>query len=200
MVRSNWTLSTYVNLLKAASSILVLTTNLWIALLQPNLFIFGVCVFLCSISLIGLRSLQRTLFAVPFLALAIILISTIVTTPVKGLMVQMTQSLQFLLLVCTIEVGSSTIYFNRIFQRTRGQTACRGLLPAMAKALKRYVASLTAIIVASFVISSLLLFLGNAMEFRFEPLFLVAAATSILLVSLVFLGTDLRSPSARTEL
>ena len=188
------------NLLKAASSILVLTTNLWIALLQPNLLIFGVCVFLCSISLIGLTSLQRTLFVVPFLALAIILISTIVTAPIKGLMVQMTQSLQFLLLVYTIEVGSSTIYFNRILQRTSGQTECRSLLPAMAKALKRYVTSLTAIIAASFVISSLLLFLGNAMEFRFEPLFLVAAATSILLVSLVFLGIDLRSPSARTEL
>jgi hypothetical protein len=132
---------------------------------------------------------------VPLLALAIILIDAIVTAPSKGLTAQIIQTLQFLLLICTIEIGSSTIHFNRILHKMKEPKA----IPAMTKALKRYTASLTAIITASFTISALFLFIGNITQLKFEPISLVATATAIILTTLAFLAVNLRYPQTKTK-
>lgn len=199
MAHANSTLKTYASLLKTASSVLVLTANLLMVFLMPNLFVFGVCMVLFSISLVGVYSLRRTLFVVPLLATAITLIGAIVTSPVKGLFAQIAQSFEFLLIICTIEIGSSTMYFNRILQRTKDEIRGGSLPLAMANALGRYLTRVTIIIAASWAVSSLSLLLGNAMEFKIEPLFLVAAATAILLISLVFLGMNSRASSAKAK-
>ncbi|MEM2971636.1 MAG: hypothetical protein QW270_04350 [Candidatus Bathyarchaeia archaeon] len=195
MAHLNWTFKTYVDVFKVISSILVLTVNLWVALSQPNLIVFGICMSLCLISLMGFQIMKPTLFIFPLLMSTIILIGTIVTASSKGLTAQITQTLQFLLLIYTIEIGNSTIHFNRIIQKIKEPKPT----PAMTKALKHYMANLTTIITASFTLSALLLFVGNLTPLKFEPIFLVATATAILLTTLAFLATNLPHPRTTTK-
>jgi len=101
------------------SSILVLIISLWIALLQPNLLMSGICVSLASISLYGLLSLRRIVFVISFPVLAIFLIASIFAAPIKGLMQEVMVSLQLLLVIHAAEIGSSSIYFDRILRRMR---------------------------------------------------------------------------------
>jgi hypothetical protein len=185
----------HLTILKAASSILVLTVNLWIALSQPNPLVFGVCMGLCLTSLVGFLNMKPTLFTSPLLMLAIILIGTIVTAPSKEITAQTIQTLQFLLLIYTIEIGNSTIHFNKILKKIKEPKP----IPAMTKAIKRYVANLTTIIAASFTLSALFLFIGNLTPLKFEQIVLVATATVILLTTLAFLATNLPYPSTKTK-
>jgi len=156
----------------------------------------GICMSLASISLYGLLSLRRIVFVTSFPVLAIFVITSIFATPIKGFMQEEMLSLQLLLVIHATEIGSSLIYFDRILRRMRepieGTT-----VSSVARALKRYVINLTGIIAASFIVSSFFLFLGSMTNYKLEPLFLVAIATAILLLSLIFLGTNLSySPSS----
>ena len=198
MAHANQTLRAYVHILKAVSSILVLIISLWIALLQPNLLMSGICVSLASISLYGLLSLRRIVFVITFPVLAIFLIALIFASPIKGLMQEVMVSLQLLLVIHAAEIGSSSIYFDRILRRMR-EPVEGTTVSLIARALKRYVVNLTGIITASFIVSSLFLFLGSMTNYKLEPLFLVAIAPAIVLLSLIFLGTNLPSSTTQTE-
>jgi hypothetical protein len=198
LAHATQTLRVYVHILKAVSSILVLIISLWIALSQPNLLMFGICMSLALISLFGLLSLRRIVFVIPFPVLAILLIASIFAAPIKGLMQEVMLSLQLLLVINAAEIGSSSIYFDRILRRMREPIEGTTVSP-VARALKRYVVNLTGIITASFIVSSLFLFLGSMTNYKLEPLFLVAIATAILLLSLIFLGTNLPSSTTQTE-
>jgi hypothetical protein len=68
---------------------------------------------------------------------------------------------------------------------------------SVARTLKRCVVSLTGTITASFIVSSL--FLGSMTNYKLEPLSLIAIVTAILLLSLIFLGTNLPSSTTQTE-
>ena len=198
MVQANQILKTYLHILKGVSSILVLTVSLWIALSQPNLLVSGICVSLGSIALYGLLSLRRIIFVTPLPALAMFFIASIFARPIKGLMQEVMLSLQLLLLIYATEIGSSSIYFDRILRRMRDPVGST-TISSMARALKEYAINLTGIITASFIVSSLFLFLGSLTNYTLKPLFLVAIATAILLLSLFFIGTDLRSSSKGVE-
>ncbi|MDW8022229.1 MAG: hypothetical protein RMJ15_00580 [Nitrososphaerota archaeon] len=165
------------------------------ALSQSSLIVSGVCVGLCLISLLGLLSLRRMLFAAPLGVLAIVLIYIIVKTPSKELAAQITQTLQFLIIIFTAEAGVSTISFDKILQRMKGRTP----MQAMTKAIKQHVANLTAIITASFTLSALLLSLGNMAKLKLEPAIMVATAIGILLATLVFLAINLRYPKGQDK-
>jgi hypothetical protein len=106
--------------------------------------------------------------------------------------------LQLLLLIHATEIGSSSVYFDRILRRMRepiGDTT----VSSAARALKRYVINLTGIITASFIVSSLFLFLGSMTNYTLEPLVLVAIGIAVLLLSLVFLVTNLLSSTTQAE-
>ncbi|MEM2995107.1 MAG: hypothetical protein QXI91_03705 [Candidatus Bathyarchaeia archaeon] len=187
MAHLNWTPKKYLNFFKATSSALVLTINLWIALSQPNSLVLGLCMGLCLTSLVGFLSMKPKLFIFPLLMSAIILIETIVTASSKGLTTQIIQTLQFSLLIYAIEIGNSTIHFNRILQKIKEPKPTS----ATTKAIKRYITNLTKIITASFTLSVLLLFVGNLTPLKFEPIILVATATAIILTTLTFLAANL---------
>lgn len=198
MVRANQALRTYVRVLKAVSSVLVLITGLWIGLSQPSLLVSGVCVSLALISLYGLLSLRRNFFVVLFPVLAIFLIASIFAPPIKGLMQEVMLSLQLLLVIYAAEIGSSSMYFDRILRRMR-EPVEGTVASSVMRALKRCVINLTGIITASFIVSSLFLFLGSTANYKLEPLFIVAIATAIILLSLIFLGTNPSSSTNQTE-
>jgi hypothetical protein len=158
----------------------------------------GMCVSLASISLYGLLRLRRIIFVASFPVLAIFLIASIFATPIKGLMQEVMASLQLLLVIEAAEIGSSSIYFDRILRRMR-EPVERITVSSVARTLKRYVVNLTGIIAASFIVSSLFFFLGSEVNYKLEPLFLVAIAIVIVLLSLIFLGTNLPSSTNQTE-
>ena len=198
MEHSSSTLRTLRRILKAGSSILALTINLWIGLSQPNLFILGMCMTLGLISFYGLQSSRQTVFATPFLVSAIIIVASIFTSPVQGVLRQMALSLQLLVVVCAAVIGSSTINFEKILSRTKEHVEPRALSSA-TRALRAHVMGLTGLTAASFAVSSLFLLLGNAASVKLESLFLVAIAIAVLLLSLVFLGTNPPSISKSKE-
>lgn len=191
-------MKTFLHFLKAGSSILALTTNLLIGLSQPNLLILGACVALGLVSLFGLQSSRQLVFATPFLASAIIIVASIFTSPLRGVTMQILLSLQLLLLIFTTVIGSSAISFERIINNTNGPIE-PDAISSENRALRTHIVSLTRLATASFSISSVFLLLGNAASFRLEPLLLVAAAIAILLLSLVFLGTNPSSESKPKE-
>jgi hypothetical protein len=198
MVHANQTLRAYLHILKAASSLLVLIMSLWIALSQPNLLMSGICMSLGSIALYGLLSLRKIIFVIPIPVLAMFFIASILAAPIKGFMQEVMLPLQLLLLIHATEIGSSSIYLDRILRRMRepiGDTT----VSSAARALKRYVINLTGIITASFIVSSLFLFLGSMTNYTLEPLVLVAIGIAVLLLSLVFLGTNLLSSTTQAE-
>jgi hypothetical protein len=196
MVHAKQTLRVYPHILKAASSLLVLIMSLWIALSQPNLLMSAICMSLGSIALYGLLSLRKIIFVIPIPVLAMFFIASILAAPIKGFMQEVMLPLQLLLLILATEIGSSSIYLDRILRRMRepiGDTT----VSSAARALKRYVINLTGIVTASFIVSSLLLFLGSMTNYTLEPLFLVAIGIAVLLLSLVFLGTNLLSSTTQ---
>jgi hypothetical protein len=113
-------------------------------------------------------------------------------------MVQVTLSLQLLLLIYAAVVGNSMIRFEKILRRTKEPIELQAASSA-TRALRSHVISLTGLITASFALSSLFLILGNIASFKLEPLILVAIAIAILLLSLVFLGTSSPSTSKPKE-
>jgi len=181
---------------RVSSFVLVLIASLWIALSQPNLPMSGVCMSLALVSFVGLLSLERIVFLIPFPVLAAFVVASIFASPVQGFVQEVIMSLQLLLAVYTAGIGGSSIFFDRIFRRMK-EPIDSAMLSSAKRALKRYFMNLSGIIAVSFMASFFFLFLGSLASFKLEPLFLVAIATAILLLSLIFLGTNL--PSSTTQ-
>jgi hypothetical protein len=120
------------------------------------------------------------------------MVSSAFTPSIWNVTVEVTLSLQLLVLIYAAVVGNSMIRFEKILRRTKEPIELQAASSATG-ALRMHVISLTELIIASFALSSLFLILGNIESFKLEPLILVAVAVAILLLSLVFLGTS--SPS-----